>query len=140
MPLSMSSFMSRHLPQNLAGGVASRDAHDATAWMATGSAQEQSNQWRAVLRGAGHGPHHQELIEGQVAMMPMAAVYTKFALDVARCQQFCAEDRRPQSRCVSLERGNRDVGKGLVLAVPAAPEGIGLPPAGSMVMPRGRGI
>ena len=60
------------------------DAHDPAPGMAAGPAQEQARQRRAVLSGARHRPDHEELVEGEFAVVPMAAADPKLLLDVER--------------------------------------------------------
>ena len=80
--------MSGRSLEDLLRGIAARGAHHAAAGVTARAAQEQARQRRAVLRGARHRPHHEELIEGEFAVMPMTAADAKFLLDVERRQQF----------------------------------------------------
>ena len=36
-----------------------------------------------MLRGARHRPHHEELVEGEVAVVPVTAADSKFLLDIS---------------------------------------------------------
>jgi hypothetical protein len=78
--------MRPHLPQNLAGGIASRDPHDPSSRMAASAAQIQACEWRLVLGCAGDRPHHQELIESEIRVMPMPAGDTELPLNIDRRQ------------------------------------------------------
>src|ERR1035441_10584735 len=90
--------MSRCLLENLPRGIASGNPHDPSPGMAAGAAQVQARQRCAVLRGTRHRPDHEELIEGEFAMMPMAAADAKFLLDIERREQFRGDDAVAQSR------------------------------------------
>ena len=77
--------------------VAPGGTHDAATGMAAGAAQVQAVHGHRVLRRAGHRSQHQELIERELAVMPVAAGDAELPLDVRRQQQLGCDDlrRRP---------------------------------------------
>ena len=82
----------------------------AAARMAAGAAQDTSPvDGRPVLRGPGHRPDHEELIEGQVPVMPVSAADPKFLLDVERRQHLGALTMLAQPRRIALEQHPRQV-------------------------------
>src|ERR1700690_238703 len=95
--------MSRCLLENLPRRIAPGNAHHASSGMAAGAAQIQARKRCAVLRGTRHRPDHEELIEGELAMMPMAAADAKFLLDIERRQQFRGDDAAAQSGRIPLQ-------------------------------------
>ena len=68
------------------------------------AAQEESPQRSAILRRARDRTDHEELIERQLHVMPVAAADAELRLDVLRREQLCRAYRVAESRRVSLER------------------------------------
>src|SRR5580658_2827828 len=101
--IAATSFISGTLRENLARGIASGRSHDPAAGMTAGAAQIQPSHRRRVLCRTGHGPHHQKLIERQLAVVPVAADDAKLALDIGRRQQLRGSDRAAQTRRVLLD-------------------------------------
>ena len=82
----------------------------------------QARQRRAVLRGARHRAHHEELVEGQLGVVPMAAADAELPLDVdAASAARARDDARAQPRRVRSERIDAQVDEALALAVPSRP-------------------
>src|SRR5512145_135807 len=73
--------------------------------MAARTAEIESGHRHRILRGTRDGPQHHELVERQLAVVPVAAADTELALDVDRQQQFRRDDVTAQPRYVSLEYG-----------------------------------
>jgi hypothetical protein len=72
--------------ENLPRGIAPRGTHDAASGMAARATQVQARDRRLVLRRAGHGSDHEELVKGEIHVMPMSAGDPKAPLDIGRRQ------------------------------------------------------
>ena len=70
--------------ENLPRGIAAGSAHHTAARMAAGPAQKQPGNRRLVLRRARQRTHHEELVEGEIRMMPVSAGDPKLLLDIDR--------------------------------------------------------
>src|SRR5277367_5281212 len=92
--------------QNLLGRVATGEPHHAAARVRAGAADIEAFDRGAVLRDAGHRADHEELVEGEVAMMPMAAGDAELPLDIDRGQQLTARDQAAQARGMALDRAD----------------------------------
>ena len=61
--------------------ILSGATHDATTGVAAGAAEIETVHRHRVLGRAWDGPQHQELVERQLAMMPMTAADAELPLD-----------------------------------------------------------
>jgi hypothetical protein len=60
--------------------------------MRAGTAQEQARHRCPVLRRAWHRPDHEELIETELAVVPVSTAHPELLLEIPRCQQFDRAD------------------------------------------------
>src|ERR1700691_2882130 len=90
--------------ENLARRVVARESHHAATRMTARAAEEEPLERRAILRRAHHRADHEELIERQLRVMPVAATDAKLCLDVLWREQLCRAYRIAQPRCMRLER------------------------------------
>ena len=91
--------------------IAAGAAHDAAARMAAGAAEIQTADRHRVLRRARDRPQHQELVERELAVMPVTARDAELALDVRRQQQLRCDHLGRRSRRVALEDAERALEK-----------------------------
>src|SRR5579863_9361941 len=110
--------------QYLPRGVASGNTHDPASRMTSCPAQEQTLERRAVLGGSRNRTNHQELIEGQVPVVPVAAADAKLLLHIGRRQQLRTDDAAAQTGGKSFQRVQCRVREALPAAVPTLLERI----------------
>jgi hypothetical protein len=75
------------LLQDGARRVAAGRAHDAAAGVAAGTAEIEAGDGRRVVCRARYRTQHEELVEGELAVMPVAAADPHPALDVGGREQ-----------------------------------------------------
>src|ERR1700687_4528534 len=92
--------------------------------MTPSPAQEQTLERRAVLGGSRNRTNHQELIEGQVPVVPVAAADAKLLLHVGRRQQFRPDDAAAKNGGKSFQRVQCRVREALPATVPTLLERI----------------
>jgi hypothetical protein len=61
--------------------------------MTARAAQEQAPDRRIVLRGAMQRPHHERLVDRQLAVVPVALHGPELRLDIGRRQELIADDQ-----------------------------------------------
>ena len=90
--------------------------------MATSAGEPQPCDRRAILRGGLERTQPEQLIDGDLAVMPVAAGDAKFALEVYGRQQFRVQNLRAQARGVAREHIERRGEETWAARVPTARE------------------
>src|SRR4029077_7347021 len=91
---------SGRLPDDLPRRVATGKPHYAAARVTARAAEVEARDRCAVLRGARHRTQHEELIERELGVVPVASGHAELALQILRREQLARADAVAQLRGV----------------------------------------
>src|SRR6185437_14573993 len=92
--------------EDLARGIAPRQAGDAAAWVGARAAQIKARNRHPVIGVAVDGPHREELVERKRPVEDVATDEAELALEVERRERAPAEHTRRKSRRHRIDGGN----------------------------------
>src|ERR1700688_909137 len=93
--------------------------------MTAGAAQVQTRHRCPMLSGSGYRANHEELIEGQFTVVPVAAVDAKLAFDIEGREQVRMQHAGAQPGRHALQNVQAQLGETLPLVPPTRLQGIG---------------
>src|SRR6056297_249304 len=106
--------------QDLARCVPPRQPGDAATRVGAGTAQVQAGHGATIVGLAEQRTRAEQLVEAQRAMKDVAAQQAVLALEIQRREEAASENAGGEVRRMTVHRGDRQVGEGFPVAVPAA--------------------